>query len=45
MTHSTEQQTRTRLIDGALSKAGWNLSDTAQVGFEIPVNGTDPAEC
>ena len=44
MTHYNEQQTRTRLIDGALQKAGWDLNDAAQVGVEIPVDGTDPAE-
>lgn len=44
MTHYTEQLTRTRLIDVALRKEGWNLGDTAQVGFEVPVDGTDLAE-
>jgi hypothetical protein len=27
------------LIDPALEKAGWNLEDENQVGFEIPVDG------
>ena len=45
MTHYSEQQTRTRLIDMALRKAGWNLGDAAQMGFEVPVDGTHLAEC
>jgi type I restriction enzyme R subunit len=33
----SEQETRYSLIDPQLKKAGWNLSDRTQVGFEIPV--------
>lgn len=42
----SEQQTRYNLIDPQLKKAGWNLSDRTQVGFEIPVAGydTSPSE-
>jgi type I site-specific restriction endonuclease len=35
----SEQKTRYSLIDPQLKKAGWNLSDRTQVGFEIPVAG------
>ena len=34
----SEQETRYSLIDPDLKKAGWNLSDRSQVGFEIPVD-------
>lgn len=44
MTQMNEQQTRARLIDQALTHAGWNLKDPTQVGLEIPVDGTDPLE-
>lgn len=37
----SEQKTRYSLIDPQLKKAGWNLSDRTQVGFEIPVAGYD----
>ncbi len=37
----SEQQTRYSIIDPQLKKAGWNLSDRTQVGFEIPVAGYD----
>ena len=36
-----EQETRYSLIDPQLKKAGWNLSDRTQVGFEIPVPNYD----
>jgi type I restriction enzyme R subunit len=36
-----EATTRTALIDPAIAKAGWNLSDQTQVRFEIPVDGYD----
>ena len=32
------------LIDPALAKAGWNVSDEKQVGIEIPVDGVDALE-
>ncbi len=43
MVHSgiNEQQTRYSIIDPQLKKAGWNLSDRTQVGFEIPVTNYD----
>ena len=44
MTPLNEQQTRAQLIDQILTHAGWNLKDPTQVGFEIPVDGTDPVE-
>lgn len=37
----SEQETRYSLIDPQIKKAGWNLSDRTQVGFEIPVIGYD----
>jgi type I site-specific restriction endonuclease len=36
-----EAATRQNLIDPALTKAGWNLANRAQVRFEIPVDGED----
>ena len=36
---STEARARRELIDPALTRAGWNLSDPAQVGIEVPVDG------
>ncbi len=36
-----EAKTRKELIDPAITKAGWNLMDPTQVGFEIPVDGED----
>jgi len=36
-----EAQARYVLIDPALEKSGWNLSDRTQVGFEVPVDGYD----
>ncbi len=36
-----EGQARYILIDPALRKAGWNLDDRTQVGFEVPVDGYD----
>jgi type I restriction enzyme, R subunit len=40
----SEAETRARLIDGALEKAGWNLNNPQEVGQEIPVDGFDAAE-
>ena len=40
---SGEAKTRKELIDPALEKAGWDLSNPDQVGIEIPVDGFDPA--
>lgn len=36
-----EAKTRKALIDPALKKAGWDVSNSAQVGIEIPVDGFD----
>jgi type I restriction enzyme R subunit len=38
----TEAKTRKELIDPALVRAGWDVSDPARVGLEIPVDGFDP---
>lgn len=38
---SSEAHTRKQRIDPALVRAGWDISDPAQVGEEIPVNGAD----
>ena len=35
----SEAQTRKKLIDGQISKAGWNLLDRNQVRFEVPASG------
>jgi type I restriction enzyme R subunit len=37
----TEDQTRTRLIDPELRRAGWRLDDRSRVRFEVPVDGYD----
>ena len=37
----TEAKTRKELIDPALQKAGWDVSNPDQVGLEIPVDGFD----
>jgi len=37
----SERETRYSLIDPQIKKAGWNLSDRTQIGFEIPVIGYD----
>jgi type I restriction enzyme R subunit len=37
-----ESGTRALLINPQLEKAEWNLSDRAQVRFEVPVSGYDP---
>jgi len=37
----SEAITRRKLIDPALTKAGWNLGNRSQVRFEIPVDGED----
>lgn len=39
----TEAQTRERLIDPALRKAGWDVNNPDQVRIEIPVDDFDPA--
>ena len=36
-----ELQTRKKLIDGQILKAGWNLFDRNQVRFEVPASGDD----
>ncbi len=36
-----ELQTRKKLIDGQISKAGWNLFDRNQVRFQVPASGDD----
>jgi type I restriction enzyme, R subunit len=38
-----EAKTRKELIDPAIEKAQWRLTDRTQVGFEIPVDGADAA--
>lgn len=40
----TEQQTRTQLIDPALRQAGWDLTDTSQVGQEVPLDKMNAVE-
>jgi len=40
-TSLNEASARYILIDPALEKAGWRLSDRTQVGYEIPVDGYD----
>ncbi len=42
MSNPTEATTRRQLIDPALTRAGWDVSDAEQVGIEIPVDGFDP---
>ena len=37
-----EKTMRERFIDPALLRAGWDVQKSAQVGLEIPVDGTDP---
>ena len=37
----SEAETRKKMIDPALERAGWNLKNHAQVGLEIPVDGYD----
>jgi type I restriction enzyme, R subunit len=39
----SEARTRRELIDPALQRAGWDVSNPAQVGLEIPVDASDPA--
>lgn len=39
----TEAQTRRELIDPALTRAGWDLGDPDQVGFEILVDAVEPS--
>ncbi|GAC1365983.1 MAG: DEAD/DEAH box helicase family protein [Ktedonobacteraceae bacterium] len=42
MFNPNEARTRKELIDPALSKAGWDVSNPNLVGLEIPVDGFDP---
>lgn len=42
MNTPNEAKTRQELIDPALQKAGWDVTDPDQVGLEIPVDGFDP---
>jgi type I site-specific restriction endonuclease len=42
LTNPSEARTRKDLIDPALKKAGWDVSDPDQVGIEIPVDGFEP---
>ena len=37
----SEAQTRKRLIDGRISKAGWNLADPNEIRFEVTASGDD----
>jgi type I restriction enzyme R subunit len=37
----SEAKTRKDLIDPALMKAGWDITNPTQVGLEIPVDGSD----
>lgn len=37
----SEKETRYSIIDPLVTKAGWNLTDHTQVGFEIPVTDYD----
>lgn len=38
----SEAHTRATLINPALERAGWDLSDRTRVRFEVPVTGYDP---
>src|SRR5215212_7654059 len=40
MSHN-EAQTRKKLIDGQIAKAGWNLFNLDEVRFEVPASGDD----
>lgn len=42
-TQYNEAQTRYNLIDPQIEKAGWNMADRRQIGFEVPVDGYDAA--
>jgi type I restriction enzyme R subunit len=42
MHNLTEAQTRKKLINKALDKAGWDVNDTLRVGQEIPADDFDP---
>lgn len=44
MIDSNEAITRKSLIDPALEKAGWNVTDSSRVGLEIPVDSTDKTD-
>jgi hypothetical protein len=41
MHKTSEAETRRKMIDPSLERAGWNLKNHAQVGLEIPVDGYD----
>ena len=43
MSFRSEAETRKQKIDLSLVQAGWKIGDAAQVGEEIPVDGSDPA--
>lgn len=43
MANPTEAQVRAQLIDPALKKAGWDVSNPDLVRIEIPVDDVDPA--
>ncbi|MBN1889083.1 MAG: DEAD/DEAH box helicase family protein [Thermoflexales bacterium] len=43
MSSRSEADTRARLIDPALTKAGWDVDNSDLVRIEIPVDGFDPA--
>ena len=42
MPQPNEAKTRKELIDPALKKADWNVTNPDQVGLEIPIDGFDP---
>jgi len=41
MSNLSEAKTRKELIDPALKKAEWDINNPAQVGLEIPVDGSN----
>lgn len=41
MNNPSEAETRKELIDPALKKAGWDVTNPIQVGLEIPVDGSN----
>ena len=36
-----QAQTGKHIIDAQITKAGWNLLDRNEVGFEVPASGED----
>ena len=42
MSQPNEAKTRKELIDPALKKAGWNVTNPDQGGLEIPIDDFDP---